>query len=158
MEQKSWEELISLIVALRHNTLSMREIYHAIQTFGEMNFQEARPEVEQFLTSEDPELRFVALKVLTRYWHLDEHWETARKILLHDPDEDCRFRAADAIADLRRNSQDRQTLKLLAHVVHNEQEKAVVRAAAYAAMKAVLHFDPHEQFTLLKGKLDIEKK
>lgn len=158
MEKKSREELNRIRVALHNNTLSARETYHAIQLFGEMNFQEARPEVEQYLTSDNPELRFVALKVLTRYWHLQEHWETARKVLLCDADEDCRFRAADALADLKCNTQDQQTLKVLARVVRNEQEKAVVRISAFAGMKAVLHFDPREQFDIVKGGLDVEKK
>jgi HEAT repeat protein len=158
MEKKSPEELKNLLIALRRGALSPRETYRAIQAFGEMNFQEARPEVERFLGSEDPELRFVSLKVLTRYWHLEEHWETARKVLEHDPDEDCRFRAADALADLKQDTQDRQTLQVLARVVRNEQEKRVVRESAYAAMKAVLHFDPREQFHTATQGFDLDKE
>src|SRR5437660_10008176 len=99
MKQNSREDLQGLLNALRRNALSQHESYRAIQTFGEMNFQEARPEVEEFLKSENPELRFGALKTLTRYWHLEKHWETARNFLEHDPDEDVRFRAANALAD-----------------------------------------------------------
>lgn len=158
MEKKSPEELNSLLKALRRGALSPRETYRAIQAFGEMNFLEARPEVEGFLKSEDPELRFVSLKVLTLYWHLAEHWETARRVLEDDPDEDCRFRAAGALADLKRNTRDRQTLQVLARVVRNEQEKRVVREEAYAAMKAVLHFDPREQFQTATLSFDLEKE
>jgi len=158
MEKKNREELVSLLKALRHGALSPRETYRAIQAFGEMNFQEARPEVEGFLKSEDPELRFVSLKVLTRYWHLDEYWETAREILEHDPDGDCRFRAAHALADLKRNTQDRQTLQVLARVVRNKQEEPVVRESAYAAMKAILHFDPREQFHTATLRFDLDKE
>jgi HEAT repeat protein len=158
MEKKNREELVSLLKALRRGALSPRETYRAIQAFGEMNFQEARPEVEGFLKSEDPELRFVSLKVLTLYWHLEEYWETAREILEHDPDEDCRFRAAAALADLKQDTQDRQTLQVLARVVRNEQEELVVREAAYAAMKAVLHFDPHEQFHTATRSFDLDKE
>jgi hypothetical protein len=67
MEKKNREELVSLLKALHRGALSPRETYRAIQAFGEMNFQEARSEVEGFLGSKDPELRFVSLKVLTRY-------------------------------------------------------------------------------------------
>ena len=157
MERKSREELEGLLESLRRDALSPHEIYHAIQAFGEMNFQEARPEVERFLKSEDAELRFVALKVLTRYWHLAEHWQTARDVLEHDPDEECRFRAASALADLKRNTQDRFTLRVLAHVVRNEQENPIVREEAYAAMKAILDFDPREQFQIASRGLDWEK-
>jgi len=158
LDNRRREELFSLLKALRRGTLSDREIYHAIQTFGETNFQEARSEVEHFLTNKNPELRFVALKVLTRYWHLNEHWQTARYFLEHDPDEDVRFRAASALAGLRQNSQDRVTLAILAQVVLNEQEAEVVRLAAYAAMKAVMHYDPREQFETLKGAFDVQQK
>src|SRR5579883_60420 len=158
LDNRRREELFSLLKTLRRGTLSDREIYHAIQTFGETNFQEARSEVEHFLTNKNPELRFVALKVLTRYWHLNEHWQTARYFLEHDPDEDVRFRAASALAGLRQNSQDRVTLAILAQVVLNEQEAEVVRLAAYAAMKAVMHYDPREQFETLKGAFDVQQK
>lgn len=158
MEEKSREELVGLLQALRRYTLSSREIYHAIQAFGEANFQEARPEVEQLLQNEDPELRFVALKVLACYWNLNEHWQTARWVLEHDADEDCRFRAATALSCLKRDTQDSQTLKVLAHVVQNEQEKLVVRESAYAAMKAILHHDPREQFHIASRGFDLAQE
>lgn len=157
MELVSRKELLRLLTAIREATMSHREIYHAIQTFGEMNFQEARPEVEMFLKSEDAELRFVALKVLTSYWRLEEHWTTACDVLEHDPDEDCRFRAASALGALKRNTQDSSTLSVLAQVVRNKREKRVVREAAYAAMKEVLQFEPLEQFKMATHGLDLEK-
>jgi len=157
MELVSREELLRLLTALRQATMSDQEAYRAIQTFGEMNFQEARPEVEKFLKSEDAELRFVALKVLTSYWHLEEHWVTAWNVLEHDPDEDCRFRAAIALGALKRNTQDSSTLSVLARVVRNEHEKHVVREAAYAAMKEVLQYVPREQFNMATHGLDFEK-
>jgi len=123
-----------------------------------MNFQEARPEVESFLKSEDPELRFVALKVLTLYWHLEEHWETAKQFLEHDPDTECRMKGASALADLKRSTQDRPTLTILAHVVRNRQERPLVRQAAYAAMKAIFHYDPREELHLAAKKIDLERE
>jgi hypothetical protein len=158
MEKKSREELEGLLEALRRNILSPRDIYHAIQAFGEMNFQEARPEVERLLKSEDAELRFVALKVLTRYWHLTEHWQTAREVLEHDPDVDCRFRAAHDLGNLKRNTQDRKTLRVLARVVRNEQENPIVRESAYAAMREVMHYDPREHFHIASKGLDMAKE
>lgn len=157
MEKMSLEELPGRLKALRRGTLSAREIYHTLQACGEMNFQEARPEVERFLKSTEPELRFQALKVLTQYWRLAEHWETARDMLEHDPDEECRFRAANALKSLMMNTQDRRTLTVLARVVRNEQENQVVRESAYAAMRGVLHFEPREQLHLAAHTIDLEK-
>ena len=39
----------------------------------------------------------------------------------------------------------------------DEQEKPVVREAAYAAMKAVLHYDPQEELHLAAYSLNLEK-
>ncbi len=151
---KSQEELDQLLDALRWGALNEREIYRAVQAFGEHNFQVARPEVEALLHSDDFELRFVALKVLTRYWHLTEHWETARQILLHDPEVDCRFRAAHDLGTLERNTQDRRTLTVLACVVCKEEEDQIVRKVAYAAMLEVLAYNAKEQFRLTTNRGD----
>jgi len=155
---KSQEELEQLLAALRKGKLTGREIYRAVQAFGENNFQAARPEVEALLKSDDFELRFVALKVLTRYWHLAEHWETAYQVMLHDPEVENRFRAAEDLGALQRNTQDGRTLSTLAAVVLNKQERRVVREAAYAAMLEVLHYDPREQFRMATRSFDFEKE
>jgi hypothetical protein len=49
---------------------------------------------------------------------------------------------------LKRNTKDRQTLSVLARVVRNSEEALIVREAAYAAMRGVIHYDPREQFRL----------
>ena len=153
--EKNQEELERLLDALRQGKLKGREIYRAVQAFGENNFQVARPEVEALLQSDDFELRFVALKVLMGYWHLAEHWETAYQVLLHDPEVECRFRAASDLGSLRRNTQDTRTLNVLAHIVCNEQEELVVREASYAATLGVLHYDPKEQWHIASRKFDL---
>jgi len=157
-KKKSPQELDRLYTALRQGTLAGREVYRAVQVFGENNFQRARPEVEALLQSDDPDLRFVSLKVLTRYWRLSEHWETARFVLLHDPDVDCRFRAANDLGSLEMNTQDERTLTVLAQVVCNEQEVLIVREAAYAAMLGVLQYDPREQLRMAGRSFDFEKE
>src|SRR5260370_27378074 len=118
--EKSQEELEQLLDALRQGKLKGREIYRAVQAFGENNFQVARPEVEALLQSDDFELRFVALKVLTLYCHLAEHWETAYQVLLHDPEVECRFRAATDLGALNNKTQNTRALSLLAQVMCTE--------------------------------------
>jgi hypothetical protein len=156
--EKNQEELKRKLNALRQGKLEGREVYRAVQDFGENNFQAARSEVEALLESDVPDLRFVALKVLTRYWRLMEHWETACAVLLHDPEVECRFRAASDLGSLMMNTQDTRTLKVLAQVVCNEQEEDVVREEAYAAMKAILQYDPHEQFHIASRSFDLAKE
>ena len=156
--EKRQEELERLLDALRQGELQGREVYHAVQTFGENNFQVARPEVEALLQSDDYALRHVTLKVLTRYWRLAEHWETARQVLLHDPDDECRFRADSALGSLEMNTWDTRTLSVLAHVVCNEQEDRIVREASYAAMLAVLRYEPREQNRMAAHGVDFAKE
>lgn len=156
-KERSREELLCLLETLRFGKLSNHDIYDAIQAFGEMNFREAHPVVEHFLKSEDSELRSVALKVLTLYWHLNEYWEMACQTLLRDPDGDCRLGAAHALAYLKRDTEDRATLTVLARVVRNKQEEPIVRQAAYAAMRAVLHYNPREQWPMAIKELDFTK-
>lgn len=123
-----------------------------------MNFLEARPEVERFLSSTDPELRMVALKVLTRYWQLPEHWSTALHFLQQDPDTECCMQGANALGSLKANTGDPLTLNVLAQVVSNEQEEALVRQATYAAMRNIIHSDPREQFRLAAHDIDLTKE
>ena len=152
--KKNREELKQLLNALRQGKLKGHEVNRAVQTFGENSFQEARPEVESLLTSDDFELRFVALKVLTAYWRLAEHWETARLVLLHDPEVECRFRAAENLGSLEQDTQDVRTLSILAHVVCNEQEDPIVREASYAAMLKVIRYDSQEQWRIAFNRGD----
>lgn len=154
--QKSQEELEHLLILLQQGKLQGREIYRAVQLFGENHFLKARPEVEALLQSDAPDLRSVALKVLTRYWRLSEHWNTARFVLLHDPDEECRFRAAHDLGSLMMNTRDQRTLELLAQVICNRQEEPVVRESAYTALLSVLHYDPREQFGIVTHSFDFE--
>jgi len=56
-----------------------------INRFGRAYLIEARPDVERFLTSEKPLLRYTALHILTLYFKLQDHWKTAIDFLLYDP-------------------------------------------------------------------------
>lgn len=153
----SKEKLNAQLEALRQSKLSPREMYHTIHEFGKMNFREARPIVESFLTNQDPEMRYIALEVLTRHWRLAEYWDTAKAFLEHDPDVNCRMKGASSLEILKRNTQDRPTLTVLARAVHNEQERPIVREVAYAAMKGVIRYDPREQFVASSKGLDLSR-
>lgn len=152
----SQEEVGVLLDALRSGALHGRQIYRAVQVFGEQHYQAALPEVEALLQSDDFELRFVALKVLTRYWHLAEYWDTAYQVMVHDSEVECRFRAANDLGGLKANTQDIRTLHVLAQAVCNEQEEFAVRTAAYAAMLEVLHgYNTHEQLHIVGRTFDL---
>jgi hypothetical protein len=151
------KELLHQMRNLQQGKMSSHEMYHTIHEFGREDFLEARPVVESFLTHEDAQLRYIALEVLTNHWRLAEHWQTARDFLEHDPDEDCRRRGASSLALLKMNTKDRSTLAILARVVSNGREDKIVRIAAYAAMKGVIHFDPREQFKMASRGLNLSQ-
>ncbi len=142
------EQLIQQLQDIRQGRLPESELYSTIHGFGRQHFLEARQDVERLLKHSDPQIRKIALHVLTKDWRLSEHWETAHSFLLHDPDIDCRMQGASALGTLKMNTQDHRTLSVLAKVVTNQQEVPIVRETAYAAMRGILHFDPREQFRL----------
>jgi hypothetical protein len=146
--QRYWHDI-------RSRDTSPQRTYKAIHELGKHDFLVARSDIEQFLLSRDPELRYIALEVLARHWGLAEHWETAQAFLMHDPDSSCRIMGASALAVLKRNTQDRPTLELLATVVRDPEESPVVRQAAYAAMREIIEYDPGEQFRLAARDINL---
>ena len=85
---------------------------------------------------------------------LQEHWETARRFLLKDPDEDCRMLAADCLYILKRNTSDRASLELLASIVRNKQESRIMRKTAYISMRFIIHYNPIEHRDSMDRSLD----
>lgn len=141
---------------LRRGVIPPGALYSTIHDLGREHVEEAIPDIERFLTHDDPQLRYVALEVLTLHFKLSQHWETARRFLDQDPDDDCRRIGASSLGTLRRNTQDITTLRVLAPVVRNIAENLSVREAAYLAMREIIKFDAHEQFSTFHGGSDID--
>lgn len=151
----SRSELERTLQMVQHGQLAGRALYKAVHAWGRENFMDARPEVERLLADEDPEIRSIALEVLTRHWRVESHWKTAKEFAFSDPDADCRLMGISALETLKRNTQDRTTLRVLAQIVLNEQEKQVIREAAYGAMIGVRDFDPARQLTIAARGLNL---
>lgn len=129
---------------LRHDVIPPGALYSTIHDLGREQVMEAVPDIERFLTSDDPQLRYVALEVLTLHFKLQQHWETARRFLEQDEDSDCRRMGASALGILRKNTRDTDTLRILAPVVRNAAENLFVRQTAYRAMRSVIQYNPRE--------------
>jgi len=112
-----------------------------IFSLGKNRYAPAIPTIEGFLQDADPTVRAEALKVLIRYYKLDRHWETARQFLLYDPSNWPRIIAAELLGEIRRDTNDPQTLALLANVVLNAEEEPLIRGGAYTAMEMIRHYD-----------------
>ena len=150
-------ELHSYLLALQTSTLSEREIYHSIHEFGREHFLDAREVVEHHLYHADPQFRYVALDVVGKHWHLVEHWHTAVRFLIHDIDADCRRMGASVLGSLMRDTQDMQTLHILATIVANAYENTYVRQTAYSAMRQIVHYDVQEQWAMSRGSYDLQR-
>lgn len=156
------EDLRTLLQRLRDGTLPPASLtqdatYHAIHELGRAQVEEAIPIIEQYLTHEDGEYRYVALEVLTIHFHLQRHWPSAVDALRHDPNERVRMGAAADLASLMADTQDPATLRELATTLSDPGEDYGVRSAAWAAMQAVLHFDMREQLDLAMHDLNLER-
>lgn len=131
-------------------------IYHAVHELGRPGATTARRDIERFLTHTDPELRYVALEVLTRHFRLLEHLGTALHFLRHDSSASNRAGAADALLDLKMDTGDRAVLSELANVIRDAAEDAEVREASYAALLGIAHYDPVQQADLSGRDLDFD--
>jgi HEAT repeats len=145
VEEPSSEELQQWLRDLHAGRVPQDQLHHVIHELGRARAVGARPVVERFLQSEDADLPWVALEVLTRHFRLQDHLPTARQVLLQDKDEHCRMGGADALGSLLKNTGDVDALRLLAGVVRNDEENAFVRLAAYAAMFAIIQYDGRQQ-------------
>jgi len=150
-------ELHRRLRGIQQGEIAHSELYSMIHQLGEAGLTDARSTIEQFLGHEDPQLRYIALEVLTRHFRCDEHWHTAKGFLLKDSDPDCRRMGASALNILKRNTQDWETLHILAQVVCNEEELTTAREAAYIAMLGIIQFNPQQQFELSLRGLHLER-
>ena len=140
---------------LRANKIPRSNLYFIISDFGEDHYAPAIPDIKRFLTDEDSSLRYVALEVLAVNFRLPECWQIARDFLENDPDPDPyssnRILGASVLGLMRINTQDRETLSLLAGIVANDQENDILRSSAYAAMREIIAYDAQEQRNLIKS-------
>jgi len=85
--------------------------------------------VAEYLTNPDPELRFIALSVLTLHWRRPEYRIAAER-MLSDPDADVRRMAADTLGVLAQNTRDPRVLSLLLSRIDDSAEEWHVRDTA----------------------------
>lgn len=150
-------ELERTFRAMQSGAVPPQDVYHVVHEFGRHNFREASPVVEPLVQSRDSQLLAVALEVIAGPWGMPGYWDTICRRLTEDPDIDCRFRAAGLIGSLKRDTDDQDTLHLLAQVVSNNSENHLVRATAYGAMLRILHYPPLEVFRTSGGRFDPDR-
>jgi HEAT repeats len=148
--------LHSLLVDLRAGIIPEDELYTVIHRFGNEGLIEAKPDVERFLNHPNPEIRYIALNVLTFHWMCREHRSTCETFALNDPDSDNRRMGAAGLGALLEGTRDPKALQMLIRIFRDEKEEWDVRDAAYRSILYVLGRPASEQPPATK-QLDYER-
>ena len=138
-------ELRSLLARFRAGRIPEEAVYALIHDFGEAACMEAKPDVEALLTHPDPELRYIALNVLTLHWMCSEHRRTCEEFALEDADSENRGMGVAGLGALLRGTRDPEALALLLRIFRNEGEEWLVRDSAYCSILYVLGRPASEQ-------------
>ncbi|MEO7018611.1 MAG: HEAT repeat domain-containing protein [Ktedonobacteraceae bacterium] len=156
--QEQQAELIQKTQALQQNKVPQSQLYSTIWDLGKAEYLPAKPVIERYLTHDNDEIRIAALQVIVgRFAARDrKYWEMARD-LLTDDDSGNRIDGTSLLGTFKRNTQDEETLRLLAPLVSNTQENPIVRRSAYAAMCGIIHFVPLELWKYTSSDFNLEQ-
>lgn len=121
-----------------------------------------RETVERFLSSEDdPMLARVSLQVLCQFWgdterYLDRVHEFVRGVPW-DAGDDVRLMAISVSAGRLRDNRDTRLLQELVSIFENENERRIVREAAYLALARSVG-EPWERLPSAARHFDLDKE
>ena len=123
----------------RRLTSNEGDKYDWLLILGRSGATQYRPLVEKFLESPvDPMLARLAVQVLCRYWGLGESYEDTLVRFAHrvswDEDDDVRLMAIDCLGEVLLRKPNDKLLGYLFELFESNQERQIVREAAYCAM------------------------
>ena len=124
--------------ALVAGQIAPQNLYAAIHSLGHGPAGDAKPYVERFLHHADPQLRYIALNVLTIHWKCHEHRRTCERFAQEDPDSDNRRIGVSGLAALLESTRDASALRFLLDIFQNDAEEHHIRDAAYSSILYVL--------------------
>jgi hypothetical protein len=151
------KKLQSLLNDTQEGNLEYKALYSAIHTFGEGDFREAEPLIEQFLEHEDPDLRNIALNVLGIHWVSKKHRKVFESFLFNEKEDDeNRGMAAACLGVICRGSKDKAALRVLLSFFNDDDVDWFVRDHAYDAILDVWGV-PYQVRPSAAKKLDYEK-
>ncbi|GCE11719.1 HEAT repeat domain-containing protein [Tengunoibacter tsumagoiensis] len=156
-QQKS-QTIYQLLTSLKNKEVPVIDLPSAINKIGKYGLEEARSDLESYLSHSDPLVRAASLQNLCFYYNREnEYVPTAISFLLHDPDADCRSKGARMLSYLKKNMHDNAILRLLAPIVRNPEESFFVRKDAYGAMRSIESYS-EDELTDISTDNDLEKK
>ncbi len=128
---------------LREGSVPDSHLYAAIHDLGEAAHvstgypgceglrSEAEPVVAGFLTHAKPQIRYIAVSVLTVHWDLRHYVAVLMRMSMNDPDEWVRQIAISGTGWLLRESQNREGTRFLIGIFRNSEEPSWIRESAY---------------------------
>jgi len=119
--------------ALRDGQIGDEYLYDLIQEFGKVHFVTAAPDVARLLQHADPQIRYMAINVLTFDWDLLKYRDAVEP-LVADPIYYVRQQAIMGLGYLLRGSRDVRATKLFLQKLKSVDEDGSVREAAYEAL------------------------
>jgi len=121
LEEEWREEAKTLLEQYRAGKVAEQDYYAMLRKFGRARLQEARKDVEGFLSSPTLLLRTTALRVLVLYLQIPNGWQMTVDRFEHDPDEDNRLAALDVLSQLMAGTRDKATLHILYPLAYDAQ-------------------------------------
>jgi hypothetical protein len=128
---------------LREGRIPHQEIYGLLHALGEAGLVEAAEDVARFVRDRDPNLRYIALNVLTFHWDMPMYRRECEQLLFEDPDEQVRGMAAAGLGFVLRESKDCTATSMLLQKLRDKNETGLVRHSAYDAVVDVW-LSPHD--------------
>lgn len=133
-------ELVHLLAAERLRALKEGKVKHGddlyrlIHDLGEAGFTDAEPDIVPFLEHEDPELRYIAVSVLTLHWDMARYRNEIERILVSDSEVHVRRMAVAGLGFVFRETRDPRATSLLLQKLRDAAEDGSVRRVAYEAL------------------------
>ena len=134
--------LLHFLQALRSSTLTELEVELALDTFGQYEYLQARPDVERCLRHSHPALRSKALEILVLVWGLSEYRETAFHFL-QDSDPHCIQRGMDCLNPTAQPLLDPRVLSAYAHIAARRDWLPDLRLDAYLQLLTACNYELH---------------
>lgn len=134
---------------LREGTIPEGHLYGALHDLGEAAHSstgyrgcerlraEAEPVVAKFLAHEDPELRRIAISVLSVHWNLAKYARVLQQMSLDDPDEFIREISLDSMSFLLAGTRDPHAARFLIDVLRDTHQPDAMRQTAYEGLVEV---------------------
>lgn len=136
---------------LRDGSVPREHLYGVIHDLGEAAHfdtgyagcdslrREAEPVIVDFLANDDPQIRYIAISVLTVHWDLRQHAGVLKRMGLSDPAEEVRQIAVSGLGWLLRATQDKSAIQFLIGILRDSSQPEWIRETAYEGLLEVWH-------------------